>query len=114
MARTRSPLAQLLAKALELGTHELEIEYKDGYEEVCAMSGNLGVGIARFKASSEDGRGLREELWTIGKKPGRIDIHGTAYQVNVQRFDSFGEVAFRVTVSAAQPRHAADGKPRRR
>ena len=109
-----SPLAKVTAKALEVGAQELEVEYKSGWEEVCAMRGNFGVGIARFKASSEEGSGLREQLWEISKKPARIDILGTTYRVRARRFDSFGEVAFRVTIDAAQPRHAAGGKPRRR
>ncbi len=96
-----SSLAQVVAKAIELGVHELEVEYKDGYEEVCAMSGNFGVGIARFEASGEDGRGLHEQLWAISKKPEMINILGTTYRLRVMRFDSFGEVAFRVTISAA-------------
>ncbi len=100
-SKVSSPLAQLVAKALEFGAHELEVEYKDGYEEVCVMNGNLGFGIARFEASSKDGRGLREHLWAISKKSERLDVLGTTYRVKVKRFDSFGEVAFRVTFGAA-------------
>jgi hypothetical protein len=39
-------LESLIAKALELHADSLEIEYKDGQEEVCAMRGCVGVGIA--------------------------------------------------------------------
>ena len=34
-------LGQLVAKAVAYGADGLEIEYKDGHEEVCAMSAKI-------------------------------------------------------------------------
>ena len=94
-----SPLKEITSRAIEIGASELEIEYKDGYEEVFAMKGGQGFGIAKLNSSTEEAALLRDELYVIGKrKSGRIRIAGAKYTVKVEIFDSFGEDAFRVTL----------------
>ena len=46
----------------------MEIEYKNGREEVFAVSSGIGVGIAGLDSSSEEARSRREELTAIAKK----------------------------------------------
>ena len=94
-----SPFTEIVSKAIEIGADKLEIEYKDGYEEVFTLKGGRGFGIAKLESSSEEAALLREELYVIGKrKKGRIRTADAHYDVNVEIFDSFGEDAFRVTL----------------
>jgi hypothetical protein len=94
-----SPLGKCVSKAIKLGVNELEIEYKDGCEEVFAMKHCIGVGIATFKSRSEEAGLLRNELYEISeRKERRIRVGGTEYKLKVEIFDSFMEDAFRVTI----------------
>ncbi|MCP4168884.1 MAG: hypothetical protein GY759_23720 [Chloroflexi bacterium] len=94
-----TPLSDLILKAIEMGASGLEIEYKYGYEEICAMSDNLGFGIGRLESSSEEAILLREELFTIHKnKKTTFRVNSKKYVVRVKIFDSFGEDAFYVTI----------------
>lgn len=94
-----TPLSDLLLKAFEMGASGLEIEYKDGYEEINAMSDNMGFGIGRLESSSEEATLLREELYMIlSKKKKTFTIAGKKYVVRVKTFDSFGEDAFYVSI----------------
>ena len=67
-SESASILCRLIADALQRGADILEIEYKDGREDVCAIKGGIGFGIASIESSSEDARAMREQLYTIGKK----------------------------------------------
>ena len=40
-----SILEKFAAKAIRLGADQLEVEYKDGYEELSAIAGDFGFGI---------------------------------------------------------------------
>ena len=92
-----SPLTTISSKAIEIGANELEIEYKNGYEEVFAVKGGQGFVVARLNSSTEGAALLRAELYAIGKrKSGRIRTAGAKYNLQVEIFDSFGEDAFRV------------------
>jgi hypothetical protein len=45
----------------------LKIEYDEGYEEVYACPGDVGVSIGcRIPSSSEEAKSLRAELYAIG------------------------------------------------
>lgn len=88
----------LVAEAVRLNATGLDVEYKDGYEEVCAMSDTMGFGIARFDSSSAEAKSLRKELYAIRKKPRIIEIAGQAYTIGCQVYNSFGEDAFRVQI----------------
>lgn len=91
-------LEQLVAKAVAYGADRLEIEYKDGHEEVCAMKGSLGVGIARFPALSDEARCLREHLHAIRRKGRRITTDAGDFILRASTYDSFGETAYRVRI----------------
>ncbi len=90
-------LLELVARAIKASADDMEIEYKNGREEVFAISG-IGVAIASLDSSSEEARLLREELYAIAKKKRVVRIPGGAYTMRVHIFDSFGEDAFRVTI----------------
>ncbi len=89
-------LRELIGKALSLGADELEIEYKDGKEEVAVMKGSLGFGIASLDSSSPEAETLREELCEIEEKDGTIRVDGRECGLRVETYDSFGETAFRL------------------
>jgi len=92
-------LGGLLSRAIEIGADELEIECKDGLEEVYALKDNTGLRIAAFEANSKPASSLLEQLYAIGKNGKRIQISGAVYRVRVTTYDSFGEDAFRVGIS---------------
>ena len=52
-------LTVLLIRAIELGCDGLEIEFKDGYQEITAMKGNFGFGIGQIKSDTREVAALR-------------------------------------------------------
>jgi hypothetical protein len=91
-------LDSLVSKAVRQGADTLEIEYKDGREEICAMRGDIGYSIASIESSSDDAATLREQVSGIGKKGKIIAVHGASYRLTVKTYESFGETAFRVRI----------------
>ncbi|MGA2263408.1 MAG: hypothetical protein ABSH28_18480 [Acidobacteriota bacterium] len=91
-------LAELLTKVIELGGDGLEVEYKDGYEEITAMKANLGVGLGNIKSNSPEATTLRNELWSLRNRTKRIEVEGRIYKARVTTFDSFGETAYRMEI----------------
>ena len=71
MAGTReSVVDRLVVQAIAGGAKTLRIEYDEGYEEVSACQGDVGVSIGcRIPSSSEDAKSLRAELYAMGKHP---------------------------------------------
>jgi len=108
---------RLIAKAVEVHADGLEIEYKDGQEEVCAMRGNIGVGIASLDSSSEETRALRQHIYKLRKKGASITVQGKTYRLKVSVYDSFGEEAYRIDIGSPNNtpddiRRPADGSPK--
>jgi len=96
MARKKITLEQMAAQAIRLGADHLEIEYKDGCEEVFAMKSGFGWGIASIRSSNPEAKSLRSELYALAKKKQRVEIDEHTYELRARIFDSFGEDAFRV------------------
>jgi hypothetical protein len=93
-------LERLATEAIGLAADALEVEYKDGFEEVFASSGPLGFCIARFKSSSQEAVRLREACDQLSrqKRPRRISVDGLEYALRCSTYDSFGEDAFQLTL----------------
>lgn len=91
-------IARLADKTIELGGNELFVEYKDGHESVCAMKGNVGLGIASLDSSSAEAREFRNRLYAMTKKGEIVTIQDKTYTLKAEVYDSFGEDAFRVTI----------------
>jgi len=53
-AESTNILSALVSKALDTGADGLMVEYKDRYEEVTAIKGSMGVGIAAFRSDSKE------------------------------------------------------------
>jgi len=91
-------LERLATEAVRLGFDTLEVEYRDGFEEVCGLKDGIGSGIARFRSSSPEGAALRRELYGNLKKPQRVALDDAEFSLRCRVWDSFGEAAFRVTL----------------
>jgi hypothetical protein len=99
MARKKEAILEpLIAKVIGLGADQLEVDYKDGSEQVFAMKSGVGLGIASFPSSSPEAKSLRSELYALAKKRQRAKIDEHTYELRARIFDSFGEDAFRVTM----------------
>lgn len=92
----KSIVERLAAEAIRRGADALDVEYKDGYEEVFAMTGAVGYGIARLRSSGPEAASLRKELRGITRRKRRIRVDGRDYELRGRAYDSFGEEAFRV------------------
>lgn len=92
-------LTDIVARVLSAGATEFEVEYKDRHEEVCAMRGPIGFRIASLPSASPPAKELRSQLYDLKKKRKKITIDGASYSLRVEVFDSFGEDAFRVTIT---------------
>lgn len=101
IAITKNPdvIAEVVARVLAVGATEFEVEYKDGEELVVAFSKGVGVGVAAFHSDSDDARELRSQLYALKKKRQKIVHAGVEYVLRVKIFNSFGEDAFRVTIT---------------
>ena len=91
-------LARLVFDALQHGADELDIEYKDGREEVFAVKGAMGLGIASLDSSGEEATTLRKQLYAVVRKGKTIRVQRARYRLTATVYDSFGEDAFRVTI----------------
>jgi hypothetical protein len=97
MARDKKAiLEQLATKAIRLGADEIEVEYKDGCEEVFAVKSEFGVGIASLRSSNPQTVALRKELYALTKQKRRMTLDNLTYEMRARIFDSFGEDALRV------------------
>ena len=91
-------LIDLVAKVIGAGARQMEVEYKDGREEVFAVCSGVGVSIASLDSSSEEARSLREELYAIAEKRQVVHIADCAYVLRVRVVENFGEDMFNVTI----------------
>ena len=91
-------LEQVALMAIRLGVNTLEIEYKDGQEEIFAIKGGVGYGIARFRSSSREAASLRDQLYRIVKKKHCLSMGDRKYELRGRVYDSFGEDAFRLDI----------------
>ena len=99
IAKNPDVLAEVVARVLSTGATEFEMEYEDGQEHVVAFCGAAGVGVAAFRSDSDGAQELRRQLYALGKKRRKIIHAGIEYALRVKVFDSFGENAFRVTIT---------------
>ena len=91
-----SLLAQWIALAVSYGATCLEVEYKDGYEEVCAMKNHIGIGIARLPSDSEEAVGVRKLFSALGRKGTSIPVNSVPCRVRTETYNSFCGKAWRV------------------
>ena len=99
-----SIIEEIVSQAIRAGGQTIEVEYKDGYEEVFSVGGAIGTSVGfQLKSSSEEARALRAGLSEIAKKKRIITVDGHEYELRCRIYDSFGEDAFRLEWRAANP-----------
>ena len=105
MVRDRmSIIEDLASETIRAGGDAVEVEYKDGYEEVFPVKGQFGTSIGfQLDSSSQEAKSLREELYKIAKKKRRITVSGREYELRCRIYDSFGEHAFRLEWKLVKP-----------
>ena len=96
-----SILEKFAAEVIRLGAEQLEVEYKDGYEELSAIVGDFGFGIGRLRSTSQAAAMLRHELYQCTRRKGQILVDGNNYELRARTYDSFGEQAYRVRLRRA-------------
>lgn len=96
-----SILEKFAAEAIRLGADQLEVEYKDGYEELSAIAGDFGFGIGRLRSTSQEAATLRHELYQCTRRKRQIVVDGDNYELHGRTYDSFGEQAYRVRLRRA-------------
>ncbi len=96
-----SILEKFAAQAIRLGARQLEVEYKDGYEELSAIAGDFGFGIGRLRSTSQAAATLRHELYQCARRTRQIVVDGDNYKLHARTYDSFGEQAYRVRLRRA-------------
>ncbi len=95
-------LKAFIERALEEGADAISIEYKDGYEEVCLLKGNFGIGLDKIKSNSDQSRSMFDELARI-EAQGYIMVGNQRIRLNVDTYDNFGEEAYKITISNREP-----------
>jgi hypothetical protein len=79
-----------------LGAEQLEVEYKDGCEELSAIAGDFGFGIGRLSSTSQEAATLRHDLYQCTQRKRQIVVDGDKYELHGRTYDGFGEQAYRV------------------
>ena len=90
-------LEVLIRKAIDINAEMITIEYRDGFEEITAYSGNLGVTIDTIKSNSKESESLFEEITKIKRKK-RIKIGQHKVLLKISSYDNFGEAAYEVRI----------------
>jgi hypothetical protein len=93
-------LEQLAREALDFGADALEVEYRDGHEEVVAYMGALGREIARLRSGTPQASALRRDLYATRRRRLRFNAQGQEYRLRADVYENFGEEAFRVELRA--------------
>lgn len=91
----KNTLFKLILKAAETGAEELEIEYKDGYEDIIALKNGMGFGIERLKFNTNAAKDLFKNIHEL-KNRKKINISGEEYKIQILIYDSFGENAYKI------------------
>jgi hypothetical protein len=92
-----SIIEEIASQTIRAGGEAVEVEYKDGYEEVFPVAGRSGTSVGfRLDSSSQEAKSLREELYKIAKKRRRLTVSGREYELRCRVYDRFGEDAFRL------------------
>jgi len=88
---------RLISEAIAAGGDAIEVEHKDGYEEVYPVKGDFGTSIGfALASSSQEAKSLRQALYRVAKKSLRLKVGGRDYEVRCRIYETFGEDAFRL------------------
>lgn len=102
-------LVEILEKAVSVGGSSVEIEYRDGKENITLFRGDIGYGIASL--AGEEAKSLFKEMDDLRKEK-RAALGGVMYRLVFSRYESFGEWVYRIRMKQAND--AAASKRQRR
>ena len=91
-------LKGIIRKAINSNAESLTIEYRDGFEEIAAYSGNVGVTIDTITSNSKESESLFEEIKKISRT-NRIQIDAHEVFLEISSYDSFGETAYEIRIA---------------
>jgi hypothetical protein len=105
MVRDRmSIIEEIASQTIRSAGDAVEVEYKDGYEEVFPVTGRVGTSLGiRLRSSSPEAKSLREGLYRIANQRQRITLGRREYELRCRIYDSFGEEAFRLEWEPVKP-----------
>ena len=99
-----SIIEEIASQTILSGGDAVEVEYKDGYEEVFPVTGRVGTSLGiRLRSSSPEAKSLREGLYRIANQRQRITLGRREYELRCRIYDSFGEEAFRLEWEPVKP-----------
>jgi hypothetical protein len=99
-----SIIEEIAFKTIRSGGEEVQVEFRDGYEEIFPLSRPSGVSLGiRLESSSHEASSLRADLYGIAKKRRRITVGGDEYELRCRVYDSFGEDALRLEWRQVKP-----------
>jgi hypothetical protein len=97
-AKRASIVHKLTTEAVGVGADTIQVEYRDGYEEICVLKGGVGFEIARWPSSGRRAVALRKELHDLRKTRVRLTVSGVEYEIRARTYDHFGEEAYEVRI----------------
>jgi hypothetical protein len=100
-AQRISILERFAAEAIRLGAEQLDVEYRDGYEELSAIADAFDFGIGRLRSTGQEAATLRRELDQCARRKRQIVVDGDNYELHARTYDSFGEPSYRVRLRRA-------------
>jgi hypothetical protein len=109
-------LTQVLEEAMNSGADSVSLEYEDNGLEVCYMFGNVGIGAVLIDRDLEaEVVGYIVEAAKLERKSrGKMQMAlcGKEYIVTAERYESFGESAFKLKINrpTGRTRDRARGK----
>lgn len=95
-AKRASIVHELITDAVGLGADTIQVEYRDGNEEVSVLKGGVGVEIARFPSMGKRSVALRKELDQLRKKKTTVTVNGAEYEIRARAYELFAEQAYEV------------------
>jgi hypothetical protein len=95
-------LVRVLEDAVKAGVSSIGLEYKGSELIVFYQSGMVGIGAGRIREDLQNSviQELVERAGLSRKRKGKmqVDLLGKDYEVVVEKYDSFGESAFNLTL----------------
>ena len=99
----KEQLLAILSKAIAGGADSVTMEYDSGHAlEVCFNIGNSGAGFALDRGPGGELRDAVYEEKKKGRGKMRVSVNGKSYLVQIKTYESFGEMAYRLTFREAK------------
>jgi hypothetical protein len=100
-------LVEILENALDSGADKIELERQPEGLEVCVITGGTGLGyiVDDRELEREILRHIIENAKLKKKTRGtmRVLLHQQEHTINVAQYETFGEIAFRLTFNKSKP-----------